>query len=154
MKRFYIFKGNSKEENQEKVSNLSKADLKELNKFFRSIPYFPFVENGNEFAYTILSNEELEKIKNIFYSTELIFDFENITSDFLYSTEDTLSKLNEIFESSDKDEFDYSDFDRFIENVHSYIDINLTVDVVLDKISSLGVQNLNNFDKNILEKSK
>jgi hypothetical protein len=154
MKSFYLIKGGSKESNQEKISNLPKKELKNLDKFFRSVTYFPFIKNGNEFAYAILSENELENIKDIFYSTELVFEFENLTNDFLYKTEDKIKEIKEIFENSDKDEFGYSDFDKFMEDISSYININLTIDVVLDKINLIGFENLNDFDKNILEKAK
>jgi hypothetical protein len=154
MKSFYLIKGGAKKENQEKISNLPNKDLRDLDKFFRSLTYFPFVKNGNEFAYAILSNNEIKNIKDIFYSTELVFDFENITNDLLYKTEDKIKEFKEIFENSDKDEFSYSDFDKFMEDIYSYININLTVDVVLDKISLIGFEKLNNFDKKILEEKK
>jgi hypothetical protein len=83
-------------------------------------------------SYFLISDEDIEYIKEIFYSREIRFKYKNITESVLNGD------LN----------FDDKYFDKIKKD---YIDNNLTIDIILDKINKKGINSLNDFDKRILQ---
>jgi hypothetical protein len=83
-------------------------------------------------SYFLISNENLEFIKEILYSREIKFKIKNITS---FVLNGDFNFEDEYFEEVKKD----------------YINGNLTIDIILDKINKSGISSLNDYDKKFLE---
>lgn len=127
MKNVYKISTNlTKKQNIEFTNNLSTDELEFLNTI-NIDQMIDVVENDFIVSYVICTELNLEKFKTIFYSYNILFEIKNITKKFLKGHE----KINDII---------------FLE----YLENNLTIEDVLDKISELGIEALTDFDKTVL----
>lgn len=96
--------------------------------------YDYFGEDGLAVSYMLISKLEFLKILHFLKSKGVIVEHSEITEDVL------LGKFS--FKGTD-----------IKKDVDSFIQKNLTLDNVLDKINLSGVDSLSDYDKNILEKN-
>jgi hypothetical protein len=114
-----------------------------------AISYFDYVENEKYFFYVITSPNEIKKYIQILENNLIQFDITDLTKDVLSNRID-LSK--ELITKIDKDNTIKWDF--FIEDVKEWILENLDIDLVLDRISEVGIQNITDIEKLFLENYK
>lgn len=114
-----------------------------------AISYFDYVENEKYFFYVITSPNEIKKYIQILENNLIQFDITDLTKDVLSNRID-LSK--ELITKIDKNNTIKWDF--FIEDVKEWILENLDIDLVLDRISEVGIQNITDIEKLFLENYK
>jgi hypothetical protein len=114
-----------------------------------AISYFDYVENEKYFFYVITSPNEIKKYIQILENNLIQFDITDLTKDVLSNRID-LSK--ELITKIDKNNTIKWDF--FIEDVKEWILENLDIDLVLDRISEVGIQNITDIERLFLENYK
>lgn len=93
---------------------------------------------GGDHIYIFTENEVIDQLTNLFKQHEILLEFSLKTDEYL-----TVSTFPSIF-----DDPDYRDV------LDNFLIENLSVDNVLDKISSRGVESLNEMDHYILKTKK
>jgi hypothetical protein len=114
-------------------SNLTEIEYDILRNFHDT---FHFYEESHNVMYAIIDSPKLDRLKTFYNNYSINYEITNITKDVLYG----LTKLDG---SSD-----------FKDGVYDFIKDCLTVDIILDKISELGIDTLTDYDKGILENYK
>ena len=134
MEKIYKVKTNlTKEMAKDMQNKMTPAESDFISKIKVSA-YDYFGEDGLAISYMLISKLEFLKILHFLKSKGVIVEHSEITEDVL------LGKFS--FKGTDIEK----DVDYFIQK-------NLTLDNVLDKINLSGVDSLSNYDKNILEKN-
>lgn len=91
-------------------------------------------EESHDILYTFLNHSKNKELFNLFESHGVLIHFSDITKEVLYQT-----NMNKILTEGEFKPL----FDEFLKN-------NLTIDFILDKISTLGVESLTKTDYKIL----
>lgn len=90
------------------------------------------VSENEMISYFHIDPDDMNFVIEIFYENHIKFDINDITVDVL----------------TDQYEFGNDEFDDIKKD---YIKNNLTLDIVLDKINSHGLDSLNEYDRSVLE---
>lgn len=114
-----------------------------------AISYFDYVEDEKYFFYVITSPNEIKNYIQILENNLIQFDVTDLTKDILSNKID-LSK--ELVTKIDKDNTIKWDF--FIEDVKEWMLENLDIDLVLDRISEVGIKNITDIEKLFLQNYK
>jgi hypothetical protein len=114
-----------------------------------AISYFDYVEDEKYFFYVITSPNEIKNYIQILENNLIQFDVTDLTKDILSNKID-LSK--ELVTKVDKDNTIKWDF--FIEDVKEWMLENLDIDLVLDRISEVGIKNITDIEKLFLQNYK
>lgn len=134
MEKIYKVKTNlTKEMAKDMQNKMTPAESDFISKIKVSA-YDYFGEDGLAVSYMLISKLEFLKILHFLKSKGVIVEHSEITEDVL------LGKFS----------FKGTDIEK---DVDSFIQKNLTLDNVLDKINLSGVDSLSDYDKNILEKN-
>jgi hypothetical protein len=143
----FIFSDNIDDLNNryDMLSDYEQERISELD----AISYFDYVENEKYFFYVITSPNEIKKYIQILENNLIQFDITDLTKDVLSNRVD-LSK--QLITKIDKDNTIKWDF--FIEDVKEWMLENLDIDLVLDRISEVGIQNITDIEKLFLENYK
>lgn len=133
MEKFYKVKTNlTKEMAKDMQDKMTPAESDFISKIKVSA-YDYFGDDGLAISYMIISQVDFLKTIHFLKSKGVILDHSEISEDVL------LGKIS----------FKGTDIEKDVEN---FIQKNLTLDNVLDKINISGVDSLNEYDKSILEK--
>jgi len=128
MKNVYKISTNlTKEQNDKFTKNLTLDDL-DLLETINLDQMIDVIENEFIVSYVICTELDLEKLKTFLYKYKVLFEVENITKKFLKGHEKV-------------------DDEIFLK----YLEHNLTINDVLDKISEIGIESLTDIDKKILK---
>lgn len=114
-----------------------------------AISYFDYVEDEKYFFYVITSPNEIKNYIQILENNLIQFDVTDLTKDILSNKID-LSK--ELVTKVDKDNTIKWDF--FIEDVKEWMLENLDIDLVLDRISEVGIKNITDIENTFLKNYK
>lgn len=130
MKFIKITSKHTKEQLNALMSNMSNTELDVIESLYSKFQYVEFTDEvGNECMYAVIQEKYIVELFDVYVNFSVNFVYEDMTKEALYSSIIT----------NDAD---------VISMLESYIDANLDVDVVLDKILDLGRESLT--DKDIL----
>lgn len=93
-------------------------------------------EEKNDMLYVFLDSEKQNNIKNLLSKHDILLDYQNLTSDFLFQ-----KNLNPIFNEGD-----------FKDILIEYLETHLDTNTVLDKINEMGISSLSEIDYKVLQK--
>ena len=96
--------------------------------------------DGSDVMYAFFSNQKAKKIKNIFSSYGVLVEHSDITQEILKNDQKS-GEFQKVFSK-----------DSNLTLLRNFREKNLTVDLILDKISESGVDSLTDLDKEILGK--
>lgn len=142
-----IFNQNIEELNNQydRLSDYEQERISELD----AISYFDYTEYDRYFFYVITSPNEIKKYAQILEGNLIKFDISDITSDILSNkidlSKELITKVNK--DSNIKWEF-------FIEDIKEWILENLDIDMVLDRISEVGIENITDIENTFLKNYK
>lgn len=128
-----IYDGLSEHE-KEKISDLE------------AITYFDYIEDNKYFFYVITSELEINRYTNILLDNLIDFKIEDISESILKN------KINIEDDLQNKlDGDNIIKWDIFIYEVEDWILKNLTIDMVLDRISEVGIKNITEIENIFLK---
>ena len=107
--------------------SMDKSDFILINSVEDKVLNVDIIEDGFVSSYIICSEKILDLLKSIFYKYEVTFSVQDITKLFLYGQVDV-------------DDIDFQ----------NYLEKNLDIDTILDKINEVGIDSLSDLDKDIL----
>ena len=110
--------------------SMDESDFILINSVEDKVLNVDIIEDGFVSSYMICSEKILDLLKSIFYKYEVIFSVQDITKLFLYGQVDV----------------DDVDFQNYLED-------NLDIDIILDKINEVGIDSLSDLDKDILSEN-
>lgn len=122
------------EHEKEKISDLE------------AITYFDYIEDNKYFFYVITSELEINRYTNILLDNLIDFKIEDISESILKN------KINIEDDLQNKlDGDNIIKWDIFIYEVEDWILKNLTIDMVLDRISEVGIKNITEIENIFLK---
>ncbi len=125
----------------ERFSDIDKQKLASIN-----MNSFIDYEEDNQYAFFIIAESiEIDKYIQLLNNNLIKFEYKDISNDILKGEIDIECKLEY------NEEFDYC---FFIKCLNEWIYQNLDIDIVLDKISSVGMKYLTKIEKKFLKNYK
>jgi|TARA_R110000782_G_scaffold108447_1_gene197018 hypothetical protein len=106
-------------------------------------------KNKNYTCYLIVDSVELKKYTTILTNNLIEHKCTNISDDIIKGRIDIRADIDDKISESN-----YYKYDFFVCDVDSWIVDNLSIDIVLDKISETGLDSLNELEENFLKKYK
>lgn len=142
-----VFNHSIEELNKEydRLSDYEQERISELD----AITYFDYIENDNYHFYVVTSPNEIKKYLEILENNLIIFEFEDITYDVLTHKLDLESELLSKVNKDNNIKWDF-----FMEDIKEWLFNNLEIDVILDRISEVGIDNLTTIEKTFLKNFK
>jgi hypothetical protein len=127
----------TKEELAAFVANMSASELDNLSVAYDKFDYVEFDnEDGFECMFAVINEAHISELLDMYVALSVNFSYEDLTKEALYSSLDTSTYNTHI-----------DDINKLIE---AFIDSNLDVDTVLDKMLDLGKESLNDKDMLVL----
>jgi hypothetical protein len=127
----YKLKTGLTQEDLDKLQNsMDESDFILINSVEDKVLNADIIEDGFVSSYMICSEKILDLLKSIFYKYEVTFSVQDITKLFLYGQVD----VDDIY-------------------FQNYLQENLDIDTILDKISEVGIDSLSDLDKDILNRN-
>ncbi len=99
--------------------------------------------------FIITTPMEIQKFFDILSDNQIKFKYNNISDDILYKKYDILKELNENVDKEESIKISY-----FTEDIKEWISNNLEIDIVLDRISEVGMSGLSEIENNFLKNYK
>lgn len=106
-------------------------------------------KNQNYTCYIIADSMELEKYTNILTNNSIEHKCVNLSDDLIKGKIDIKKDIeNKINETN------YYKYDFFVDDIDTWILYNLSIDIVLDRISEIGIDSLKEIEKDFLKNYK
>jgi hypothetical protein len=106
-------------------------------------------KNQNYTCYIIVDSLELEKYTNILTNNSIEHKCINLSDDFINGKIDIKKDIeNKINETN------YYKYDFFVDDIDNWILDNLNIDIILDRISEIGIDSLKEIEKEFLKNYK
>lgn len=106
-------------------------------------------KNQNYTCYIIADSTELEKYTNVLTNNSIEHKCFNLSDDLIKGKVDIKKDIeNKI------DETNYFKYDFFVEDIDTWILENLNIDIILDRISEIGIDSLKEVEKDFLKNYK
>lgn len=122
---------------EDMVTKLDKSYIEKMNELYDSFKCVEFTTvEGLEVMYAVVDDFIIEKLFKEYMNCEISFSYEDITKSVLFG------QIPEISREEEK-HLDYL--------ISEFIDENLELDIVLDKINECGISSLTDKDRRILE---
>jgi aromatic ring-opening dioxygenase LigB subunit len=106
-------------------------------------------KNKNYTCYIIVDPLELEKYTNILTNNSIEHKCFNLSDDFIKGKidikKDIANKINET---------NYYKYDFFVDDIDNWLIDNLNIDIILDRISEIGIDSLKDIEKEFLKNYK
>ncbi len=119
-------------------NNINEETTIKFKKLFRSFSYVQFLTEDKKIClYALIDDDTLNTLFSEYVKIEINFTYEDISKSILFGYMPIV-----------KSELGTIDLNNMIDK---FIDEHLNIDTVLDKISELGINNLTEKDKKILE---
>lgn len=126
----------------ERLSDYEKDIISELN----TESFFDYEDEfGNYICYLITTKIELNRYLKILESNLIKHEYFDLSRSVLHN-EINLSILEEKLDNNN-----YFKYDFFMDDLESWIYDNLEIDIVLDRISEVGIDSLKEVEKNFLK---
>ena len=111
--------------------------------------YVDFEENDEYSFFIIAESTEIEKYIEILLDNLISFEYKDITTDVLKSKYDIEDKISSIV-----DPLASGKYSLFMDDLDEWIYDNLDIDIVLDRISDVGMESLKKVEKEFLKNYK
>lgn len=111
--------------------------------------YVDFEENDEYSFFIITESTEIEKYIEILLDNLISFEYKDITTDVLKSKYDIEDKISSIV-----DPLASGKYSLFMDDLDEWIYDNLDIDIVLDRISDVGMESLKKVEKEFLKNYK
>jgi hypothetical protein len=125
----------------DRLSDLDKERISELN----TESFFDWEEEGGYNCVLITTNSEINEYSKILSENFIYFDLDDISIDILRFNH----VYNDIKSKIKKDNI--IKYDLFLEDLNKWIFENLEIDLVLDRISEVGMNSLSDIEKEFLK---
>lgn len=142
-----IFNQNIEELNNQ-YDNLSPQEKERISEL-DAITYFDYHEDDKYYFYVATSPDEMKKYSEILSNNLIKYELFDITKDVLFSKIDLNKELLTKINSDNKIKWEF-----FIEDIKEWLLENLEIDLVLDRISEVGINNLTQTEKTFLKNYK
>jgi len=120
------------------IKVLDNARIESLKSLYRSFEHLEYLLVNNHVGmFANVDEKTLETLKSEYTKIGVTFTIEDITKSVLFGTHPTISDVNK-----------HDDLRKFISH---FVNDNLTLNIVLDKINEKGIDSLSLKDKKILE---
>jgi hypothetical protein len=144
--RVYVFTFNDNIEilnnHYDRLSDYEQERISELD----AISYFDYIEDNKYFFYVITSPNEIKNYVQILENNIINFKMIDISDDIVCNKIDLLDEISEKIISDNLIKWEF-----FIEDIKEWILENLNIDLVLDRISEVGIDNLTELEKTFLK---
>jgi hypothetical protein len=138
MKFIKVITAHTQEEVDSLVAEFDEITFDRIFKLYTSFNYVEFNnESGKTAMYAAIEEGQIKQLFSEFVKQEIQFSYEDITKQVLFGTIPTLEN---------------EELNNNLQSIASmFIDDNLDTNVVLDKISELGMASISERDKKVLE---
>jgi hypothetical protein len=144
--RVYVFTFNDNIEilnnHYDRLSDYEQERISELD----AISYFDYIEDNKYFFYVITSPNEIKNYVQILENNIINFKMTDISDDIVCSKIELSDEISEKIISDNLIKWEF-----FIEDIKEWILENLNIDLVLDRISEVGIDNLTELEKTFLK---
>lgn len=108
--------------------------------------FFDYEDNNIYCCYVISTSIEVTKYSKILTNNLITHECVDLSKDIIYN------KIDIEYELEDKlDEKNLFKYDFFLEDINSWIYNNLEIDIVLDRITDVGIDSLKQVEKDFLK---
>lgn len=108
--------------------------------------FFDYEEDDKYSCYLITTPNEIKKYSEVLSNNLIVHDVKNLSNKILKG------KINIELEIESKiDETNSYKYDFFIDDINKWIFDNLDIDIILDRINEVGINSLNNIEKDFLK---
>jgi hypothetical protein len=137
--KFIKLTTNYTEQELDKInSNLEESCIKELDELYSTFQYVRFFSMKKTVCvYAILDDKTIETLVSKYIKLGISFKYEDVSRYVLFGN------VPEVDEELSQNELN--------DMIHYFVGENLDIDIVLDKINELGISQLTEVDKKILE---
>lgn len=125
-----------------KLSNGDKRKIERL----EALSYFDYEENEKYICILIASIYDIKEYLSIMSKNSIKFRYSDMSDDILKRRIDIINELRDKVNESSSVTFSF-----FTEDLESWIFDNLNIDIVLDKISEVGIENLSDIENKFLK---
>ena len=129
-------------EDYDRLSEYEKERIAELD----AETYFDYEENGSYICFIITSPVEMKKYTSILSKNLIKFDFTELTKEVLSSKFDLEKELKPQLSTINSIKYSF-----FIDDVNEWIYNNLEIDMILDRISEVGIEHISQIEKDFLK---
>jgi len=129
----------------DRLSDIDKERIADMDVY----SYVDFEENNEYSFFIITESTEIEKYIEILLDNLISFEYKDITSDVLKSRYDIEDKISSIV-----DPLSSGKYSLFMDDLDEWIYDNLDIDIVLDRISDVGMESLKKVEKEFLKNYK
>lgn len=117
--------------------NTNLLEVEELGKVYKKFEFAQFInKEGNVCMFAFIHENYIPDLINLYIKLSLKFTYEDVTKDVLYGSINTSEYVSEALDPL----------------IREFIESNLDMNTVLDKIGEMGIGSLTDVDKLILEK--
>lgn len=132
-------------ENYENLSDIEKERISELG----ADSYFDYEGDNTYICFLITTPLEISKYFEILTNNYIEYKSINLSEDILHKRYDLMDDLNDKINPINSVKWSF-----FIEDIDLWILENLDIDLVLDRISEVGIENLSTIEKDFLKNYK
>lgn len=125
----------------DKLSDHEKERISELD----TDGFFDFEENGCYVCFVIVTPIEIRKYLSILSSNLILFECQDLSNDILTFKFDFFESFKNQLNTSNSIKFSF-----FVDDLEEWIRRNLEIDMILDRISEVGIDGLNRIEKDFL----
>jgi hypothetical protein len=129
-------------EDYDRLSEYEKERIAELD----AETYFDYEEDGSYICFIITSPIEMKKYTSILSKNLIKFDFTELTKEVLSSKFDLEKELKPQLSTINSIKYSF-----FIDDVNEWIYNNLEIDMILDRISEVGIEHISQIEKDFLK---
>lgn len=132
-------------EDYERLSDVEKERISELS----ADSYFDYEDKDGYTCFVITSPIEIDKYLEVLSNNFIEYNSINLSSDILSKKYDIIDSLK-----GKVNDLNFIKWEFFIEDINYWIIENLDIDIVLDRISEVGIDNLSQIEKEFLKNYK
>lgn len=125
----------------DRLSEVEKERISDLD----AESFFDYEKDGKYTCFVITSPVEMKKYISILTNNLIICDCQDISQDILKFRIDLEEELKEQISTINSIKYSF-----FIDDINDWITINLDMDMVLDRISEVGIESLTKIEKDFL----
>jgi hypothetical protein len=125
----------------DRLSEVEKERISDLD----AETFFDYEKDGNYTCFVITTPVEMKKYISILTNNLIICDCRDISSDVLKFKLDLEEELRDQISTINSIKYSF-----FIDDIYEWIESNLDMDMVLDRISEVGIDSLSKIEKDFL----
>jgi hypothetical protein len=125
----------------DRLSEVEKERISDLD----AETFFDYEKDGNYTCFVITTPVEMKKYISILTNNLIICDYQDISSDVLKFKLNLEEELRDQISTINSIKYSF-----FIDDIYEWIESNLDMDMVLDRISEVGIDSLSKIEKDFL----